>query len=178
MGRWYEHLLSESLGKQGRGPTPLTLVQTGDLHTRGQQHQDGPRDRVVNNLVVKAPRAVPIAVQMADHNQDDLNSLNRKTLPDLQAAALRGVTQAFHEAARPSADLVMPALSEHALGQLLQLLMLATVVEGRLMGINPYGQPGAATYRRHMAEHLRAEAAAGQQKSAASRQGTSNAPSA
>jgi glucose-6-phosphate isomerase len=175
VGRWYEHLLSESLGKQGRGPTPLTLVQTRDLHTQSQRQQDGPRDRMVNNLVVRTPRTVPIAVQMADHNQDDLNVLNRRTLPELQNAALRGVTQAFHEVARPSADLVMPALSEHALGQLLQLLMLATVVEARLMGINPYGQPGALTYRRHMAEQLRGETA---QRPAASRQGTANQPSA
>jgi glucose-6-phosphate isomerase len=173
VGRWYEHLLSESLSKQGRGPTPLTVVQTRDLHTQGQRQQEGPRDRIVNNLVVRTPRAVPIAVQMADHNQDDLNALNRRTLPDLQNAALRGVSQAFHEVARPSADLILPALSEHALGQLLQLLMLATVVEGRLMGVNPYGQPGALTYRRHMIDHLRGEAA---QRSGASRQGGTNLP--
>ena len=36
------------------------------------------------------------------------------------------------------------------MGQLMQMLMLATVIEGRLMGINPYGQPGAEVYRRHL----------------------------
>ena len=51
VGPWYEHLVAESLGKQGRGPTPLTVVQPGDLHTRQQLHQDGPRDRVITNLV-------------------------------------------------------------------------------------------------------------------------------
>ena len=29
----------------------------------------------------------------------------------------------------------------------MQMLMLATVVEGRLMGINPYGQPGVEAYK-------------------------------
>ncbi len=43
LGLWYDQLLSESLGKQGRGPTPLTTVQTRDLHARGQQHQEGTR---------------------------------------------------------------------------------------------------------------------------------------
>jgi glucose-6-phosphate isomerase len=28
--------------------------------------------------------------------------------------------------------------------------MLATVVEGRLMGVNPYGQPGVEAYKRNM----------------------------
>jgi glucose-6-phosphate isomerase len=148
--------LSESLGKQGRGPTPITSVQTRDLHSRGQQHQEGPRDRVINNLVVKSPKAVPIGVQMADHNQDDLNLISRMGLPDLLKASLAGVNRAYFEAARPTADLIVPTLSEHTMGQLLQMLMLATVVEGRLMGVNPYGQPGAETYQRHLRELIRA----------------------
>jgi glucose-6-phosphate isomerase len=150
LGAWYDHLLAESLGKLGRGPTPLTVVQTRDLHSRGQQHQEGPRDRVVNNLVVKSSRAAPINVGMADRNEDGLNALSRKSFHDLMTAALRGTNQAYAEAARPTADLVLPALSEHTMGQLLQLLMLATLVEGRLMGLNPYGQPGVEPYKRHM----------------------------
>jgi glucose-6-phosphate isomerase len=109
------------------------------------------------NLVVKNPRAVPIQVQMADHNEDDLNIYARKGIPDLMTAALRGANQAYFEAARPTADLVVPSVSEHTMGQLLQLLMLATVVEGRLMGINPYGQPGRDLYQTHMHEFLQIE---------------------
>jgi glucose-6-phosphate isomerase len=155
LGQWYDHLLSESLGKQGRGPTPLTVVQTRDLHARGQLHQDGPRDRVINNLIVKNPKSVPILVQMADHNEDDLNAYSRKGLPDLMSAALQGTNEAYYDAARPTADLLLPTLSEHAMGQLMQMLMLATVVEGRLMGINPYGQPGVEGYKKNMTAILR-----------------------
>jgi glucose-6-phosphate isomerase len=157
VGRWYDQLVAESLGKQGRGPTPLTVVQTRDLHARGQQHQEGARDRLINNLVVKNPRAVPIAVQMADHNQDELNACSRKGLPDLMRAARAGASRAQFDAARPTADLVLPGLSEHSLGQLLQMLMLATVVEGRLMSVNPYGQPGVEAYKRHLREQLQSQ---------------------
>jgi glucose-6-phosphate isomerase len=149
VGRWYEQLLSESLGKQGRGPTPLSSIQTRDLHGRGQQFQDGVRDKIINNLILRTPRAVPIAIGMADNNHDGLNSLSRKTLPEILQAALRGATQAYSEAGRPSADLILPTLSEHTMGQLLQMLMLATVVEGRLMGINPYGKPGVEACKRY-----------------------------
>ena len=151
LGLWYDQLLAESLGKQGRGPTPLTVVQTRDLHSRGQQHQEGPRDRVINNLVVKSPtQPCRSSIGMADRNEDELNAYNRKGLPDLMNAALRGTNQAYYDVARPTADLVVPALSEHTMGQLLQMLMLATVVEGRLMGVNPYGQPGVEAYKRNM----------------------------
>jgi len=155
LGWWYDQLLSESLGKQAVWPTPVTVVYTRDLHSRGQQHQEGTRDKLINNLYVKGPRHAPIQVGMADRNEDDLNQFNRKSLPDVMDAALRGTNQAYYDVARPTADLVVPTLSEHTVGQLLQMLMLATVVEGRLMGVNPYGQPGVEVYRRHQQEALR-----------------------
>jgi glucose-6-phosphate isomerase len=155
LGWWYDQLLASSLGKQGQGPTSVTMVAPRDLSVRGQQHQDGPRDRLINNLFVKEPKATPILVQMADHNEDELNQYNRKGLPDIQSATLAAVNRAYYDAARPTADLVLPVLSEHTMGQLMQMLMLATVVEGRLMGVNPYGQPGVEVYKRHRREFLK-----------------------
>jgi glucose-6-phosphate isomerase len=154
VGHWYEQLASESLGKRGRGPTPLTVVGTRDFHSRGQQLYEGPRDRVINNLVIKSPRSVPVMVSMAEHNEDGLNAFARKGLPDLTSAAYQVANQAFFDSGRPTADLVVPALSEHTMGQLMQMLMLATVVEGRLMGINPYDQPSIDMYKRQQREHL------------------------
>jgi glucose-6-phosphate isomerase len=138
------------MGKQSRGATPVTAVETRDLHSRGQQHQDGARDKFINNLIVRAPRSQPIAVGMSDHNEDDLNAYNRKTLPDIMDAALRGTNQAYFDAARPTANLIVPVITEHTMGQLMQMLMLATVIEGRLMGVNPYGQPGVEAYKKNM----------------------------
>src|SRR5437899_148625 len=123
LGLWYDQLLAESLGKQGRGATPLTAVQTRDLHSRGQQHQEGTRDKIINNLVIKTPKTPPIQIQMADRNEDDLNSMSRKSLVDIQQAALRGTTQAYADVARPTADLILPVLSEHTVGQLMQMLI-------------------------------------------------------
>ncbi len=155
LGLWYDQLLAESLGKQGQGATPLTAVQTRDLHSRAQQHQEGRRDKMINNLIVKTPRKGPLAISMADRNEDSLNEFNRKTYPELMDAALRSTNEAYAEVARPTADLVLPSLNELTLGQLMQMLMLATVVEGKLMGINPYGQPGVEAYKRKMVQILR-----------------------
>jgi glucose-6-phosphate isomerase len=150
VGMWYDQLLAESLGKQGVGPTPFTVVQSRDLHSRGQQHQEGTRDKVINNLIVKSTHHAPIQIGMADRNEDDLNSMSRKTYPDLLNAAIQGTNKAYADVARPTTDIVMPVLSEYTIGQLLQMLMLATVVEGRLMGVNPYGQPGVEAYKQNM----------------------------
>lgn len=156
IGWWYDQLLSESLGKTGRGPTPVTVVQTRDLHSRGQQHQDGVRDKVINNLYVRTAKHPPIPIGMADRNEDDLNALSRKAYPDLLEAAFKGTNEAYHDTARPTADIILPVLTEHTIGQLMQMLMLATAVEGRLAGINPYGQPGVEAYKANMLRHLKA----------------------
>jgi glucose-6-phosphate isomerase len=155
LGMWYDQLLAESLGKQGRGPTPITSVCTRDLHSRGQQHQVGPRDRVITNVVIKEPIHEKLTLGMSERNEDDLNALNRKTYADLIAAAAKGTNEAYAAVARPTTEIMLPKLSEHCLGQLLQMLMLATVVEGRLMGVNPYGQPGVEAYKRNMMRALK-----------------------
>jgi glucose-6-phosphate isomerase len=154
LGYWYDQLLAESLGKHGVGPTPIAALQTRDMHSRGQQHQEGARDKVINNLVVKLWNGPPIMIGMSDRNEDELNRFNRKSLPDVMRAAREGTNKAYYEVARPTADIVLPVISEHTMGQLMQMLMLATVVEGRLMGINPYGQPGVQAYKTNMIELL------------------------
>jgi glucose-6-phosphate isomerase len=149
-GLWYDQLLSESLGKQGRGALPLTVVNTRDLHSRGQQHQEGRRDKLITNLVVGQVRRDRLHVGRSDLDQDGLNTLAEKSLPDIMAAAIQGTNQAYQQDQRPTADLLLPRLDEPTLGQFFQMMMLATVVEGRFIGINPYGQPGVEAYKRNM----------------------------
>ena len=155
VGLWYDQLLSESLGKEERGAMPLTVVNTRDLHSRGQQHQEGKRDKLITNITIGRGNREPLAVGSSELNQDELNELADKTLPDILDAATRGTNQAYRDDARPTADLHLPELNEYTLGQLFQMLMLATVVEGRLVGINPYGQPGVEAYKKNMNAILR-----------------------
>ncbi len=155
VGLWYDQLLSESLGKAEHGATPLTVVNTRDLHSRGQQHQEGRRDKLITNLVVDPASAdAPIAVGKSDRDEDDLNKLASKTLPEILDAAFRGTNQAYRDDRRPTATIRLPRIDEHVLGQLFQMLMLATAVEGRLIGINPYGQPGVEAYKKNMTDIL------------------------
>ena len=53
LGLWHDQLLAESLGKREQGATPLTVVNTRDLHSRAQQHQQGRRDKIHVNLVIQ-----------------------------------------------------------------------------------------------------------------------------
>lgn len=150
VGLWYDQLLSESLGKHGRGATPLTVVNTRDLHSRGQQHQDGRPDKLITNLIVERVRQDRLKVESREADRDQLNWLAGKTVPEALDAATKGTNLAYNNVGRPTADLVLAQTEEASIGQLLQMLMLATVVEGRLIGVNPYGQPGVEDYKRNM----------------------------
>lgn len=157
VGLWYDQLLSESLGKNGQGATPLTVVNTRDLHSRGQQHQEGRRDKLITNVIVDQPQRQTIAIEKSKFDQDKLNELAGKTLPDILEAAIEGTNQAYAEDYRRTAAIHLPRLDEGSLGQLFQMLMIATVAEGRLIGINPYGQPGVEGYKKNMNAILRGE---------------------
>lgn len=155
VGFWYDQLLSESLGKNGQGATPLTAVNTRDLHSRGQQHQEGRRDKLITNLVVDRTDRAPVVIERSDFDQDKLNWLSGKTLPDVLRAANVGTNKAYADDFRRTATIRLPRLDEGSLGQLFQMLMLATVAEGRLIGINPYGQPGVEAYKKNMTAILK-----------------------
>jgi glucose-6-phosphate isomerase len=155
LGFWYDQLLAESLGKAEMGALPLTCLNSRDLHSRAQQHQEGVRDKVMNNVIVDNWRCDPLPIGHSDRDQDQLNELADKTLPDIMTAAIEGTNKAYHEDNRPTTNLRLPMVNESAVGQLFQMLMLATVVEGRLMGINPYGQPGVEKYKKYMNQSLR-----------------------
>jgi glucose-6-phosphate isomerase len=157
VGLWYDQLLAESLGKHERGAFPLTVVNTRDLHSRGQQHQEGARDKLITNLIVEKPSTPPVAIPRVENDSDNLNQYAGKQLANLLAAATTGTNLAYAKAKRPTANLSIAALDAYALGQIFQFFMLATVVEGRLIGINPYGQPGVEDYKKETVAQLSAK---------------------
>ena len=154
LGLWHDQLLAESLGKREQGATPLTVVNTRDLHSRAQQHQQGRRDKIHVNLVIQQTRTAPIRIEPSEFEQDGLADLVGQAFPDIMAAAIAGTRQAYAGDRRPTIDVKLPAIDAYSLGQLFQMWMLTTVVEGRLRGVNPFGQPGVEAYKRNMVRIL------------------------
>ena len=155
VGLWYDQLLAESIGKEEKGALPLTVVNTRDLHSRAQQHQEGRRDKIVNNVILDSWRYDHLAIGESERNDDGLNELAGLGLPDVMNAAIEGTNLAYKSDNRPTTNIHLPAADEAGIGQLMQMMMLATVVEGRLLGINPFGQPGVEKYKINMNRILR-----------------------
>ncbi len=133
-GRWYEHLLAMSLGKNLRGATPLTISGTCDYRSRMRQHLQGRSDKIINHVMVEGSRFDTLP------NIDkrmDAESTNA-SLPERLASEQLHAQQALRVAGRPSTNLFFPRVDEYYLGQYFQMMMLATIIEGKLMGVDPY----------------------------------------
>jgi glucose-6-phosphate isomerase len=150
---WYDQLCAESLGKDGQGRIPISTVNTRDLHSRGQEIQDGPRNTVVTNLIVESPDW-DVVVPAIEGDADGLNYVAGKHLSEMLLGAAEGTAYAYAKASRPSMNLLIPQLNGFTMGQLIYLFELSTVAEGYLMGINPLDQPGVEEYKKFMFGNL------------------------
>ncbi len=155
VGLWYDRLLAESLGKQDKGGLPRNCFNARDLCVGVRQHQSGKSNQVTHNVIVNSWRQEPLPMGKSPWNQDPLNELADKTLPQIVNATIKAAHLAYKGGGRPTADINLPAADEAGLGQLFQMLMLATVLEGRLLGINPYGQTGIEKDKQVMNQLLR-----------------------
>ncbi len=164
-GKWLVRDKALGLAEKGM-PMPLSVFALDawgcDVAGAGLAFGTGDPDGLCHPVPGRWGRApwlgagsAQVMLGMADRDEDDLNALSRRTYPDLLEAALDGTKQAHYDAGRPTADINLPLITEHTIGQLMQMLMLATVVEGRLLGVNPYGQPGVEGYERNMNRILR-----------------------
>ncbi|QDV27906.1 hypothetical protein [Aureliella helgolandensis] len=147
-GRWYEHVVTGALNHRRAGPTPLTVTMPRDYRRFGQQCQNGPPNKLVHYVRVERSRFDPLR-SSAETSGNWVNGLFvaepsggeadvAPTLPSVLDEVYEDALQGMREARIPATQISIPILDEYYQGQLFQLLMLATVVEGRLRGINPY----------------------------------------
>lgn len=150
-GQWYSQLVSESLAKQEDGPVPGVCVGSRDRNSHVQQHLDGSQDKLMTHLWVEGTRYDPLLVGQADDGVNNGTWPNETSPQEIELAktgwAFPGLAKQHFEATRsalrarnrPMTCIEMPKLDEFYLGQLMQTLMLATVIEARLLRVHPFG---------------------------------------
>jgi glucose-6-phosphate isomerase len=149
-GYWVDQLLAQTLGRHTLAATPLTILNTRDLQSRHHQHLAGRPDKIIHNLIVESDRFDPLKIQLAEPERASRIEPGKKTIPEVTAEAIVLANQSLTGQNRPTTNLRLPRTDEYTMGQFFQMLMLSTVVEARLLGLDPYGQPGAEAYKRDM----------------------------
>ena len=109
---------------------------------------------VITNIVIAKPSRKDITLPTVKDSPDGLGKLAGSGFHKLLTAALKGTNLAYRQDDRPSIDLILPSLTPYNMGALMQMLMIATVIEGDLLGVNPFGQPGVEAYKKFTKKNL------------------------
>src|SRR5207248_1108922 len=130
----------ESLGKDGKGTTPIGALGPVDQHSQLQLFIGGPRDKLFTVVTVGAAGRGPRFDQKlaALAGEPDLGG---KTMGDLVAAQGRATAETLAKNGCPVRTLHIERLDEASLGELLMHFMLETIVAAHLLGVDPFDQP-------------------------------------
>ena len=135
---WYSQLWAESLGKNGKGQTPLKALGTVDQHSLVQLFREGPDDKVyqfVKSREFRWDMELPEETLILDY-------IGGKKVSDIFNALYEGTVEALVKTGRPVVTLELDRYSAFNLGYLFMLYMLATVAAAQILKVNPFGQPG------------------------------------
>jgi glucose-6-phosphate isomerase len=138
--RWYVQLWAESLGKNGKGTTPVAALGPVDQHSQVQLYLGGPRDKFFTVVSVAAAGLGPrIDADMAKLAGEP--GLGGKTIGDLVAAEARATAETLAKNGCPVRTLHIAKLDEASLGELMMHFMLETIIAAHLMGVDAFDQP-------------------------------------
>ncbi len=138
---WYRQLWAESLGKDGKGQTPVKAIGAVDQHSQIQLYNEGPRDKVITFLQVEN-FALDHEIPHLYPHKPALAYLGRHRLGELLKRELIGTASALAKRGVPSITITLPKIDEACMGALFMVYEMATALSGYLYGINPFDQPG------------------------------------
>ena len=146
---WWKQLFGESEGKENEGLFPAAVDFTSDLHSMGQYIQQGQRVLFETVIHVQKPKH-PLTIPLDEANLDGMNFLAGKSLYEVNAMAALGTAIAHTDGEVPNLDILIPAIDEYSLGELIYFFQFSCALSGYLSGINPFNQPGVEAYKNNM----------------------------
>ncbi len=146
---WWKQLFGESEGKDGKGIYPSGAEFTTDLHSLGQYIQEGRRN-LFETVINIEHSETDLKIHVDEDNLDELNYLEGKSLDYINKKAMEGTIAAHVEGDVPNILVTMDKLDAETLGHLLYFFELACAMSGKLLGVNPFDQPGVEKYKKNM----------------------------
>jgi glucose-6-phosphate isomerase len=149
MMEWWKQLFGESEGKEGKGIFPATVEFTTDLHSMGQYIQEGQKMHFETIISLYSTENC-LTVPSNEEDLDNLNYLSEKRIHEINIMAEAGTRLAHTEGDVPNICLALPANNAYNLGQLIYFFEKACAISGKLLGVNPFNQPGVESYKNNM----------------------------
>ena len=142
---WYQQLLSESLGKKGKGFFPIISNLPKDNHSLMQLYLDGNKNSfftifdVVNNKTPKINNKNLLS---------EYNFLKNKSIKTVMTAQKDAVKRVFKKRNLEFRNFEILKKDEESLGIIFTYFMLETILLGKLMKLNPFDQPAVESIKK------------------------------
>lgn len=149
--KWWEQLFAESEGKDGKGLLPVTGEYSEQLHSLGQFVQDG--THLLFETFLDVQEQQDSLLLRPDDVEDGFSYLNGKDFWDVNKVSFEATRKA-HSAVMPCLTLTFDRFDAYHYGQLFYFFEYACYLSGRLLGINPFDQPGVEAYKGWMFKAL------------------------
>ena len=139
---WFAQLWGESLGKEGRGTTPVRALGATDQHSQVQLYTEGPDDKFFTIINIK-DHGDKICVPPVDCEALSLLSyLDNSEIGEMLGLEAMSTAAAIVKAGRPLVWIEMRKMDALTLGALIFYYEFMTAMTGKMMDIDPFDQPG------------------------------------
>ena len=149
--QWWTQLFAESEGKDGKGIFPTTGEFSEQLHSIGQFIQDG--TPLLFETFVDVTDPEDSLVIEPDGKPDGFDYLNGKDFRDINRADYLA-TLGAHSQKLPCNTISIGKIDAYHFGQLFYFNQFACYLSCKMMGVNPFNQPGVEAYKQRMFKAL------------------------
>ena len=145
---WWKQLFGESEGKNGKGLLVHSASFTTDLHSLGQQVQDG--KRIIFETVLNVKKTDKLEIPMNTDDLDKLNYIAGKQISYVNQQAFLGTKEAHLDGGVPNIVITLDKLDAYHFGYLVYFFEIACAMSAYLLEVNPFDQPGVEAYKKNM----------------------------
>ena len=149
--KWYQQLISESLGKNNKGLLPIVSTMPKDNHSVMQLYLDGFKNNFYTFFIVREKNSEKI------DNKNILKShnfLKNKKISDIVYAQKKATETVFKKKNLPFRSFEIRERNEKTLGELFCFFILETILLGRSLKVDPFDQPAVELIKTETKKNL------------------------
>lgn len=150
---WFRQLWSESLGKNGKGSTPIIALGTVDQHSILQLFLDSKPNKSAI-FITRSQKNTDKSCIVPQKLPEEWQWLAGKKISDILHAEANATRQSMINHHIPLCSMDFDSTNEYEFGKIMWELCMMTILTAHFLGINPYDQPAVEESKKIAKETL------------------------
>ena len=151
--KWYLQLWAESIGKNGKGFTPIHAVGTTDQHSQLQLYLDGPKDKFFIFITTNHNKEI-LKLHKKTMNDFGINYLFNKSMGDLMQAEQQATIDTFKKNNFSLREIFIEEIDEFSIGEIMAISIIEVISTCMFLNVNPFDQPAVEQGKNLTKEYL------------------------